>query len=72
MALVGVDDVASVGEFILALSKQDGWIYADSTASLDNPDWGAIPGLPAGSDNLRFAGRVPLLVNDVSIVLTSR
>lgn len=65
MALVGVDDVASVGEFILALSKQDGWIYADSTASLDNPDWGAIPGLPAGSDNLRFAGRVPLLVNDV-------
>jgi len=61
---VGVDDVASICEFILGLSKQDGWIYTDTPATLSNPNWEAITGLPSGSDNLRFAGRVPLLVND--------
>jgi hypothetical protein len=61
---IGVDDIASICEFILALSKQDGWIYSDTPATLTNPDWQSIPGLPSGVDNLRFAGRVPLLVND--------
>lgn len=64
MALVGVDDVASICEFILALSKQDGWLYTDTPATLTNPDWQAVPGLPTGNTDLRFAGRVPLLVND--------
>ena len=61
---IGVDDIASICEFILALSKSDGWIYSDTPATLTNPDWESIPGLPAGANNLRFAGRVPLLVND--------
>ena len=61
---IGVDDIASICEFILALSKSDGWIYSDTPATLSNPDWQTIPGLPTGSENLRFAGRVPLLVND--------
>ena len=61
---IGVDDVASICEFILGLSKQDGWIYSDTPATLTNPDWESIPGLPSGADDLRFAGRVPLLVND--------
>lgn len=64
MALVGVDDVASICEFILALSKQDGWLYTDTPATLTNPDWQAVPGLPADNTNLRFAGRIPLLVNN--------
>jgi hypothetical protein len=62
---VGVNDIASICEFILALSKEDGWLYTDTPATLDNPLWESIPGLPAGNRNLRFAGRVPLLVNDV-------
>lgn len=62
---VGVDDIASVGEFILGLSKRDGWIYTDTPATLDNPYWEPVMGLPTGNENLRFAGRVPLLVNDV-------
>jgi hypothetical protein len=61
---IGVDDIASICEFILALSKADGWIYSDTPATLSNPDWESIPGLPTGSSNLRFAGRVPLLVDD--------
>lgn len=61
---VGVDDVASICEFILALSKQDGWLYVDTPATLDNPQWATVPGLPAGNTNLRFAGRVPLLINN--------
>jgi len=61
---IGVDDVASICEFILALSKQDGWLYTDTPATLTNPDWQTIPGLPTGNTDLRFAGRVPLLVND--------
>jgi hypothetical protein len=61
---VGVDDIASICEFILALSKVDGWLYTDTPAALPNPDWEEIPGLPSGNTNLRFAGRVPLLVND--------
>jgi hypothetical protein len=64
-ARIGVDDVASICEFILALSKLDGWLYTDTPATLDNPDWQEVPGLPVGSSNLRFAGRVPLLVDDV-------
>jgi len=65
MARVGVDDIASICEFILALSKVDGWLYTDTPATLQNPDWEEVPGLPSGSTNLRFAGRVPLLVDDV-------
>ena len=65
MSRVGVDDVASICEFILALSKLDGWLYTDTPATLDNPDWESVPGLPTDSDKLRFAGRVPLLVSDV-------
>jgi hypothetical protein len=65
MSRVGVDDIASICEFILALSKVDGWLYTDTPATLQNPDWQEIPGLPTGNTNLRFAGRVPLLVDDV-------
>jgi hypothetical protein len=61
---VGVSDIASICEFILALSKSDGWIYSDTPATLNNPDWEVVPGLPTGANNLRFSGRVPLLVND--------
>jgi hypothetical protein len=63
-ARVGVDDIASICEFILALSKRDGWLYTDTPATLDNPEWEAVPGLPTGSENLRYAGRVPLLINN--------
>jgi len=65
MAFVGVNDIASICEFVLALSKQDGWIYSDTPATLTNPDWQEVPGLPAGVNNLRFAGRIPLLIDDV-------
>lgn len=64
-ARVGVDDIASICEFILALSKDDGWIYADTPATLTNPNWEPVPGLPTGNTDLRFVGRIPLLVNDV-------
>lgn len=64
MARVGVDDIASICEFILALSKRDGWLYVDTPATLDNPEWASVPGLPAGNTGLRFAGRVPLLLNN--------
>jgi len=63
-ARTGVDDVASICEFILALSKVDGWLYTDTPATLTNPDWETVPGLPTNNTALRFAGRVPLLVND--------
>jgi hypothetical protein len=61
---IGVDDLASVCEFILALSKKDGWVYTDTPVDVDQPTFELIPGLPAGNTNLRFAGRVPLLVNE--------
>ena len=62
---VGVDDIASVGELVLALSKQDGWLYTDTPVTIEQPTFEEIPGLPENSQNLRFAGRIPLLVNDV-------
>ena len=61
---IGVDDLASVCEFILALSKKDGWVYTDTPLDVDQPTFAAIPGLPSGNTNLRFAGRVPILVNE--------
>lgn len=65
MASIGVDDIASVCEFVLALSKADGWLYTDTPVSVEQPTFNAIPGLPDNSQNLRFAGRVPLLVDNV-------
>ena len=62
---VGVDDIASVCEFILALSKQDGWLFTDTPATIEQPEFSVIPGLPDDSEQLRFAGRVPLLVDNV-------
>jgi hypothetical protein len=62
---VGVDDIASVCEFVLALSKQDGWLYTDTPVTVEQPTFEEIPGLPENSQNLRFAGRMPLLVDDV-------
>lgn len=64
---VGVDDIASVCEFVLALSKQDGWLFTDIPVTVEQPDFQPIPGLPANSEDLRFAGQVPLLVDDVWI-----
>jgi hypothetical protein len=58
---VGVDDIASVCEFVLALSKVDGWLYTDTPVTVEQVEWSAIPGLPTDSEDLRFAGRMPLL-----------
>lgn len=63
-ARIGVDDIGSACEFVIALSKKDGWIYTDTPIAIDQPDWDSIPGLPANANNLRFAGRVPILVKD--------
>ena len=60
----GVDDIASVCEFVLALSKTDGWLYTDTPISVEQPSWSPIPNLPSGSNQLRFAGRIPLLINN--------
>lgn len=62
---VGVDDIASVCEFVLALSKQDGWLYADAPFTIAQPYFEPIAGLPGNSDQLRFAGSIPLLVGNV-------
>jgi hypothetical protein len=62
---VGVDDIASVCEFVLALSKQDGWLYTGTPVTIEQPFWEEIPGLPENSEQLRFAGRIPLLVDNV-------
>lgn len=62
---VGVDDIASVCEFILALSKVDGWLFTDTPATIEQPNFEKITGLPDNSGQLRFAGRLPLLVDDV-------
>jgi len=59
---VGVKDIASVCEFVVALNDRDQWLYADTPLTLDPPEWRAIPGLPAGAANKRFVGRLPLLV----------
>ena len=64
MSSVGVDDIASVCEFVLALSKVDGWLYTDTPVTVEQPSWSPIPGLPANSEDLRFAGRMPLLVDN--------
>jgi hypothetical protein len=61
---IGVDDLASVCEFILALSKKDGWLYTDTPISVLQPEFKEIPGLPVGNTNLRYAGRVPVLVDE--------
>ena len=61
---IGVDDIASVCEFVLALSKADGWLYTDTPVTVEQPTFSAIPDLPANSEDLRFAGRVPLLVDN--------
>jgi hypothetical protein len=61
---IGVDDLASVCEFILALSKKDGWLYTDTPIAVTQPEFKEIPGLPAGNRALRFAGRVPILVDE--------
>ena len=62
---VGVDDIATSCEFIFALSKTDGWIYTDTPATVEQPDFSLLEGLPSGSSELRFAGRMPLLVDNV-------
>jgi hypothetical protein len=64
-ARIGVNDIATSCEFIFALSKVDGWIYTDTPATLTQPEFKLVPGLPTGSSNQRFAGRAPLLVSDV-------
>lgn len=61
---IGVDDLASICEFVLALSKKDGWVFTDTPTSIQQPTFTLIPGLPVGNINLRFAGRVPLFVNE--------
>jgi len=62
---VGVDDIATSCEFIFALSKQDGWIYVDTPATIEQPEFETITGLPTGNTNQRFAGKAPLLVSNV-------
>ncbi len=62
---VGVNDIATSCEFIFALSQTDGWIFTDTPATVEQPDFRAIEGLPAGNTNQRFAGRAPLLVDNV-------
>jgi hypothetical protein len=62
---VGVKDVGTSCEFIFALSEQDGWIYTDTPAAIEQPDFKMIAGLPSGSSTQRFAGRMPLLVSNV-------
>lgn len=62
---IGVDDIASVCEFVLALSKQDGWLYTDTPVTIEQPYFEQIAGLPDNSEQLRFAGRIPLLVDNV-------
>ena len=61
---IGVDDIASVCEFVLALSKSDGWLYVDTPVTVEQPSWSPITGLPTNSEDLRFAGRLPLLVDN--------
>jgi len=62
---IGVNDIASVCEFVLALSKADGWVYTDTPVTVHpQPDWAKIPGLPSNAQQLRFAGRIPLLVDN--------
>lgn len=61
---IGVDDLASICEFVLALSKKDGWLFTDTPVAIDQPEFNIIPGLPAGNTSLRFAGSVPLLVDE--------
>jgi len=64
-ANIGVNDIASVCEFVLALSKADGWLFTDTPVTVEQPEFSVIPGLPSNSEDLRFAGRMPLLVDNV-------
>lgn len=59
---IGVKDIASVCEFIVALNVLDEWLYVDTPVSLSQPSWNAVPGLPSLATNKRFIGRIPLLV----------
>jgi hypothetical protein len=61
---IGVDDIASVCEFVLALSKADGWLYTDTPVTVEQVEFFSIPGLPLNANSLRFAGRMPLLVDN--------
>lgn len=60
---IGVKDIASICEFVVALNVLDEWIYVDTPVSLQQPEWKAIPDLPTLATSKRFIGRIPLLVS---------
>ena len=57
----GVEDIASVCDFIVALSKRDGWIYTESWSGSESPTWDSVPSVPTGAPAQRIAGRIPIL-----------
>lgn len=60
---VGVQQVASTCEFVVALNNLDQWVYVDTPVGLTQPAWQEVPGLPSGAATKSYIGRIPLLVD---------
>lgn len=61
---VGVKEIDSTCEFILALNARDEWLYVDTPIGLSQPSWDYVPGLPELASTKRSAGRIPILVDN--------
>lgn len=60
---VGVKEIVSTCEFIVALNELNERLYVDTPVGLSQPNWAPVPGLPSLSEDKRFIGRIPLLVS---------
>lgn len=60
----GVKEISSTCEFVVALNDLDELVYVDTPVGLDQPQWKYVPDLPSSYATKRFAGRIPILVDN--------
>lgn len=60
---VGVKEVARIADYIVLLTLQGEWVYADVPESLQQPTWSLVPGLEPEDSGLHFVGTIPLLID---------
>jgi len=59
---IGVQEINSTCEFIVALNDLDEWIYVDTPIGLSQPAWDYVPGLPLFAQTKTSIGRIPIRV----------
>lgn len=60
---LGVEQIATICDYILVLTTKGQWLYSDVPTTIEQPTFQLIPGLELLDNQLRFVGRIPLLVD---------